>query len=49
MSPRDTYWFLAGAASGLMAGALAVYLLIGTDKNTHSTDNQHIQSVDAGR
>ena len=37
MSPRDTYWFLAGAASGLMAGALAVYLLIGTDKNTHST------------
>ena len=37
MSPRDTYWFLAGAASGLMAGALGIYLLIGTDKNTHST------------
>jgi hypothetical protein len=35
MSPRDTYWFLAGAASGLMAGALGIYLLIGT--NTHST------------
>jgi cytochrome c-type biogenesis protein CcmH len=37
MSPRDTYWFLAGAASGLMAGALGIYLLIGTEKNTHST------------
>jgi len=37
MSPRDTYWFLAGAASGLLAGALGVYLLIGTDKNAHST------------
>jgi hypothetical protein len=34
MSPRDTYWFLAGAASGLMAGALGIYLLIG---NPHST------------
>jgi len=29
MSPRDTYWFIAGAASGLMAGALGVYLLVG--------------------
>jgi hypothetical protein len=39
MSPRDTYWFLAGAASGLMAGALGIYLLIGTDATdtTHST------------
>ena len=37
MSPRDTYWFLAGAASGLMAGALGIYLLIGTNKDTHST------------
>ncbi|HWW79479.1 MAG TPA: hypothetical protein VNY82_07765 [Steroidobacteraceae bacterium] len=37
MSPRDTYWFLAGAASGLMAGALGIYLLIGTDRNTHFT------------
>jgi cytochrome c-type biogenesis protein CcmH len=35
MSPRDTYWFLAGTASGLMAGALGVYFLIGT--STHST------------
>ena len=33
MSPRDTYWFLAGTASGLMAGALGVYLVTGA--NTH--------------
>ena len=33
MSPRDTYWFLAGTASGLMAGAVGVYLVIGA--NTH--------------
>jgi len=47
MSPRDTYWFLAGAASGLMAGALGVYLLVGTDKNTHSTiTNTQAQSYD---
>ncbi len=39
MSPRDTYWFLAGAASGVMAGALGTYLLIGTDRTdtTHAT------------
>ncbi|HEY6925434.1 MAG TPA: hypothetical protein VI653_18295 [Steroidobacteraceae bacterium] len=30
MSPRDTYWFIAGAASGLMVGALAAYLLVGS-------------------
>ena len=30
MSPRDTYWFIAGAASGLMVGALGVYLLAGS-------------------
>ena len=36
MSPRDTYWFLAGSAAGLIAGALCVYLLIGTDKNAHT-------------
>jgi len=30
MSPRDTYWFIAGAASGLMVGALGVYLLVGS-------------------
>jgi hypothetical protein len=29
MSPRDTYWFIAGAASGLMLGALGVYVLVG--------------------
>jgi hypothetical protein len=39
MSPRDTYWFLAGATSGLMAGSLGIYLIIGTDRtnSTHST------------
>ena len=38
MSPRDTYWFLAGAASGLIAGALGIHLLTGTDAKdtTHS-------------
>ena len=30
MSPRDTYWFIAGAASGLMVGALSVYFLVGS-------------------
>jgi len=30
MSPRDTYWFLAGAASGLAIGALGVYFLVST-------------------
>ncbi len=28
MSPRDTYWFIAGAASGLIVGALGAYLLV---------------------
>jgi hypothetical protein len=37
MSPRDTYWFLAGAASGVMAGALGIYLLIATNTNSRST------------
>jgi hypothetical protein len=30
MSPRDTYCFLAGVASGLIVGALGVYLLAGS-------------------
>jgi hypothetical protein len=30
MSSRDTYWFIAGAASGLMVGALSVYMLVGS-------------------
>lgn len=30
MSPRDTYWFIAGAGSGLMVGALGVYFLVGS-------------------
>jgi hypothetical protein len=29
MSPRDTYWFIAGSAAGLTVGALGVYLLVG--------------------
>jgi hypothetical protein len=37
MSPRDTYWFLAGAASGLMIGALGVYFLINTPGASTST------------
>jgi hypothetical protein len=28
MSPRDTYWFIAGAASGVAIGALGVYFLV---------------------
>jgi cytochrome c-type biogenesis protein CcmH len=28
MSPRDTYWFVAGSAAGLTVGALGVYLLV---------------------
>jgi hypothetical protein len=43
MSPRDTYWFLAGAASGLMAGALGIYLFIGRD--THSTTITNTSSL----
>jgi cytochrome c-type biogenesis protein CcmH len=35
MSPRDTYWYLAGTATGLLAGALGIYLLLG--KSTHPT------------
>jgi hypothetical protein len=34
MSPRNTYWFIAGAASGLMVGALGVYLLVGSPTRT---------------
>jgi hypothetical protein len=30
MSPRDTYWFIAGAASGVAIGAFGVYLLVGS-------------------
>jgi len=30
MSPRDTYWFITGAASGLMVGALGVYFSVGS-------------------
>ena len=31
MSPRDTQWFLAGALTGAIAGALGFYLLFGSN------------------
>jgi len=31
MSPRDTQWFLAGALTGVIAGALGFYLLFGSN------------------
>jgi hypothetical protein len=42
MSPRDTYWFLAGTASGLMAGALGVYLVIGADTHPAPTNTSNL-------
>ena len=42
MSPRDTYWFLAGTASGLMAGALGVYFLVGTSTHTAATNTSNL-------
>jgi cytochrome c-type biogenesis protein CcmH len=42
MSPRDTYWFLAGTASGLMAGALGVYLLFGTSTPSATTNTSNL-------
>ena len=42
MSPRDTYWFLAGTASGLMAGALGVYFLVGTSTHTAATNTSDL-------
>jgi hypothetical protein len=42
MSPRDTYWFLAGTASGLMAGALGVYFLIGTSAHSAATNTSNL-------
>jgi hypothetical protein len=42
MSPRDTQWFLAGAASGLVASVLGFYLLSGSNtvsSNTVTTAN----------
>ena len=37
MSLRETYWFLSGTAVGLVAGAIAVYLLLGGPSRTAST------------
>jgi cytochrome c-type biogenesis protein CcmH len=42
MSPRDTYWFLAGTASGLMAGALGVYLFIGQSTHPAATNTSNL-------
>ena len=42
MSPRDTCWFLAGAASGLMAGALGVYLFVGTSTHPAATNTSNL-------
>jgi hypothetical protein len=42
MSPRDTYWFLAGTASGLMAGALGVYLVIGANTRPAPTNTSNL-------
>jgi hypothetical protein len=42
MSPRDTYWFLAGTASGLIAGALGFYLLCGSNTVSSHTVTQNL-------
>ena len=42
MSPRDTYWFLAGTAAGLMLGALGVYLLV----SSRATDTAAVATAD---
>lgn len=42
MSPRDTYWFLAGTASGLMAGALSVYLVMGANAHPAPTNTSNL-------
>ena len=41
MSPRDTQWFLAGAAAGVIAGALGFYLLFGSRTVTSNTVTQN--------
>jgi hypothetical protein len=41
MSPRDTQWFLAGAATGLIAGALGFYLLFGSNTVSSNTVTQN--------
>jgi hypothetical protein len=48
MSPRDTYWFLAGAASGLVAGAVGFYLLSGSNTVSSNTVTQN-SAPGAGR
>src|SRR5271168_2333956 len=41
MSPRDTQWFLAGAATGLIVGALGFYLLFGSNTVSSNTVTQN--------
>jgi hypothetical protein len=47
MSPRDTYWFLAGAATGLMGGALGFYLLSGSNTVSSNTVSPNIAATQA--
>lgn len=42
MSPRDTYWFIAGAASGLAIGALGVYFLVATTGGAQQTNRTDV-------
>src|SRR5580692_4129925 len=42
MSPRDTYWYLAGTATGLLVGALGVYLLVGTSTHSAPTNTSNL-------
>lgn len=41
MSPRDTQWFLAGAVTGVIAGALGFYLLFGSNTVSSPTVTQN--------
>ena len=43
MSPRDTYWFITGAASGLVIGALGVYFTVtATTGGTQQTNRADV-------
>lgn len=47
MSPRDGYWFLAGTASGLVAGALGFYLLSGSNTVSSNTVKENTAAQNA--
>ena len=51
MSPRDTWWFLSGTTVGLVAGAVGVYLLLGSTGPTASTvtNTETASTTDMGR